>query len=69
MAQVNPAIKQKQTHGCGEQSAGCHGERERERGGLRVWDQQVPTVTYRMEKQQGPTAEHKEQYSAFYDKP
>ena len=29
----------------------------------------APTITYRMQKQQGPTGERKEQYSVFCDKP
>ena len=34
MTQVNPSIKQKQTHRCGEQTSGCHRERGWEREGL-----------------------------------
>ena len=29
----------------------------------------APTITYRMQKQQGLTGERKEQYSVFCDKP
>ena len=45
------------------------GEEGWERDGLGVWDQQIQTILYRMDKQQGPTVEHRELYSIFYDKP
>ena len=32
------------------------------RDGLGVWDQQMQTSTYRMDKQQGPTVQHRELY-------
>ena len=34
-----------------------------------VWDKQMQTITYRTDKQQGPTVGHRELYSIFYDKP
>ena len=37
------------------------------REGLGVWDQQ--TTIYRMNKQQGPTLQDREQYSTSCDKP
>ena len=40
-----------------------------ERHGLGIWDQQRQSITYRIDKQQGPTVEHKELYSISYDKP
>ena len=40
-----------------------------ERDGLGVWDQQMQTIMYRMDKQQGPTVEHRELYSISCDKP
>jgi len=39
------------------------------REGLGVWDEQMQSVIYRMDKQQGPTVEHSELYSIFCDKP
>ena len=30
------------------------------RDGLGVWDQQMQTIIYRMDKQQGPTVQHRE---------
>ena len=38
-------------------------------GGLQVWDQQMQTSIYRMEKLQGPTVEDRELYSISCDKP
>ena len=43
--------------------------REWERVGLGVWDQQMQTGIYRMDKQQGPTVQHRELYSISCDKP
>ena len=39
------------------------------RDGLGVWDQQMQTIIYRMDKQKGPTVQHKELYSISWDKP
>ena len=55
MTQINLSTKQRQTHKTGEQTCGCWGSGvRRERDGLGVWDQQMQTIIYRMEKQ-GPT--------------
>ena len=62
------STKQKQTHRHREQTCGCQGG-GRGREGLGVWDQQMQTSIYRMDKQQGPTAEHRELYSISCDKP
>ena len=40
-----------------------------ERGRLGVWDQQVQTTIYTMDKQQSPTVWHRELYSIYCDKP
>ena len=37
--------------------------------GLGVWDSQMQITMYRMDEQQAPTAEHREVYSIFCDKP
>ena len=42
---------------------------EWEREGLGVWGQQMQTIMYRMDKQQGPTVQHRELYSTSFDKP
>ena len=39
------------------------------RDGLGVQGQQMQTIIYRMDKQQGPTVEHRELYSVSWDKP
>ena len=38
-------------------------------GRVRVEDEQVETITYRMVKQQGPTVPRRKLHSASYDKP
>ena len=66
---MNLSAKQKQTHRHKEQTCGCQGGREWERDGLGVWDWQMQTVIQRMDKQQGPTVQHRELYSISCDKP
>ena len=45
-----------------EQTPGCQGGGwERNAAGL--WGQQIQTIIYRMDKQQGPTVLHREMYS------
>ena len=39
-----------------------------ERDGLGVWDQPMQTIIYRIDKQQGPTVQHRELYSMSCDK-
>ena len=39
------------------------------RDGLEVWDYQMQTIIYRMNKKQGPTVQHRELYSISCDKP
>ena len=46
--------KQKQTHRHREQTCGCQGEGGQGRVGWGVWDQQMQTILYGMDKQQGP---------------
>ena len=45
------------------------GEEEWGRVELGVQDQQMQTIIYRMDKQQGPTLQYREQYSIPCDKP
>ena len=35
----------------------------RRRGGLGVWDQQMQSIIYRMDEEEGPTVQHREIYS------
>ena len=53
-------MKQKQTHRYREQACGHQGGGERD--GVGVWGQQTQTITFRMDKQQGPTVEHTGNY-------
>ena len=48
-----PIYETKQTHGQ-EQACGCQGGEGREKNGVRVWGQQMQTITFRMNKQWGP---------------
>ena len=52
---MNLPMKQKQTHRHREQTCGCQGEGGVGGDGLRIWDQQMQTIIYRVDKQQGPT--------------
>ena len=56
------SMKQKQNWGHREQTGGCQGGWW-ETVGLGVWDQQMQTGIYRMDKQQGPIVQHRELYS------
>ena len=59
MTQMN--LFMKETHRHREQTCGCQE--------LGVWDQQIQTIIYGMNKQQGPTVQHEELYSISCDKP
>ena len=63
---MNLSMKQKQSHRRREQTCGCQ-----EEGDRRVGDQQMRTIIYlyNMDKQRGPTVQHKKLYSITYDKP
>ena len=54
------SMKQKQTHRHRDQTCGYQGGGGRD--GLGVWGQQMQTIIYRMDKQQGPTVEHRKLY-------
>ena len=62
-------MKQKQTHRHRTQACGCQGGGGQGNDRLGVWDQQMQTIVYRMDKQQGPTVQHRELYSISCDKP
>ena len=42
---------------------------QKHKGLLGFWDQQMQTITRRMDKQQGPTLQHRELHSISCDKP
>ena len=50
----------KQNQGYREQTVGCQGGGSGGKDGLGVWYQLMQTIIYRMDKQQGPTVEHRE---------
>ena len=52
---MNLSVKQNQTHRHRAQTCSCQGERGWGRDGRGVWDWQIQTIIYRMDKQQGPT--------------
>ena len=66
---MNLPTKYKQTHRHREQTSGCQGGGGWRREGLGAWDQQMQTITYRMNEQKGPTVEYRELYSLSCDKP
>ena len=68
MTQVNLSTKQKQAHSHREQTCGFQGGKGWERDGVGVWDFQMQTIMYRMDKQQGPTVQHRELYSISCNK-
>ena len=57
---MNLPMKQKQTQGHREQKVVAKGEEDQGRDGLGVWGEQMQTTMYRMDKQQGPTVEHRD---------
>ena len=52
---MNLFMKQKQTHGHKKQAVVTKGERELGRDKLGVWDKQIYTTSYKIDKQQSPT--------------
>ena len=66
---MNLSTKQKQTHRHKEGLVVAKGEGRWGRDGVGVWDLQIQTSINRMDKQQGPTVEHRELYSVSCDKP
>ena len=66
---MNLSRKLKQTHRHREQTCGCQGGGGWGRDGVGVSGQQMQTTIYKMDKQQGPTVQHREPYSVSCDKP
>ena len=56
----------KQNHRCRKQTYGYQKGREGRRDKLGVWDQQMQTTIYKIDKQQGPNVQSKELYSISY---
>ena len=55
---MNLFTEQKHIHRHREQTCGCQGGGRCGGDGLGVWDQQMQSIIYRMETQQGPTVKH-----------
>ena len=62
---MNLFTKQKQTHRRRKQTYGYQRGKGVRRDKSGVWDQQTQTTTYKIDKQQGPTVQHRELYSIF----
>ena len=64
---ISERIYETETHRHGEQTCGCQREGAWGREGLGVWDEQMQTNMYRMDKQD-PTVQHGELCSMPCDK-
>ena len=65
---MNLFTKQKQTHRHRKQTYGYQKGKGRGRDKLGVWDQQIQTIIYKIDRQQGPTVQHRELYSISCNK-
>ena len=63
---MNLFTKQKETHRHRKQ---IYGYQRGKAGGdkVGVWDQQIQTTIYKIDKQQGPTVQHRELYSVSFN--
>ena len=66
---MNLFTKQKQTHRHRKQTYGYQRGKVGERDKLEVWDQQIQTTIYKIDKQKGPTAQQRELYLISCTKP
>ena len=66
---MNLSRKQKQNHRYREQAGGYQGKADQGRDGVGGWGQWMQAIMYGMDKNQHATVQHRELYSAFYDKP
>ena len=62
----NPIYTRETDHRQEEQNCGCRREGGRKWDGQGVWGWQMQTITFRMEKQQGPTAQQGELCPIFW---
>ena len=53
--------KQRQNHRHREQTYGYERGKRQDKSG--AWNQQIQTIMYKIDKQQGPTVQHRELYS------
>ena len=66
---MNLSVKQKQNYRYREEPSGCQEGGGRGRDGVGGWGQWMQAIMYGMDKNQHATVQHRELYSAFYDKP
>ena len=69
MTQMNLSMKQNGLTDIENRRVVAKGQEEKVKERMGVWDQQIQTITYEMDKQQGPTVQNRELYSMSYDKP
>ena len=69
MTQTNLPTKQKQTQGHREQTYGFQRGRGWGKDRIGGWGQQIHSIKYGKDKQQGLTIQHRELCSVSYDKP
>ena len=65
---MNRSTKQRQSQGHREQTCGHQGGGGRKWDGWGVWGWQMQTIAFRMDKQCGPTVQHREVCSIFWDR-
>ena len=65
---MNLFTEQKQTHRHRKQTYGYQRGKAGRRDKLGVWDQQIETTIYKIDKQQDPTVQHRELYSISCNK-
>ena len=66
---MNLFIKQKQIYRHRKQTYGYQRGKAEGRDKLGVWDQEIQTIIYKINKQQGPTLQHRALYSISCNKP
>ena len=66
---MNLFIKQKQTYRHRKQTYGYQRGKAEGRDKLGVWDQEIQTIIYTINEQQGPTLQHRAIYSITCNKP
>ena len=57
---MNLFTEQIQTHRLRKQTYGSHKRKKGERDKLGVWDENIHTTVYKIDRQQGPTVQHVE---------
>ena len=66
---MNLFIKEKQIYRHRKQTYGYQRGKAEGRDKLGVWDQEIQTIIYKINKQQGPTLQHRALYSISCNKP